>query len=125
MLWLTVALGGALGALARFAIAQAWPVKAGSFPFATFTANVLGSFVAGVLFVIIVEKAILSEQWRPLLMVGFLGALTTFSTFSLESVVLLREDSMPLALGYMASTLVCCIAACFVGVSLTTRIIQV
>src|SRR5690606_35007130 len=102
---------------------SAFPVNSGQFPYATFGVNIVGSFLAGVLYVLIVEKGLLSPQWKPFLMVGMLGALTTFSTFSLESVLLYRESSIYLAGAYMLSSLIACVFAAFIGLSLTTRII--
>ena len=85
---LTIALGGALGALSRY-----WMISVlggGRFPWGTFTVNVLGSCLIGVMYVLISEKAVLSDQWRSLLMVGYLGAFTTFSSFSLDALLLLQ-----------------------------------
>lgn len=123
MLWLAVAFGGAIGAMGRYAVASAFPVNSGQFPYATLGVNIVGSFLAGVLYVLIVEKGLLSPQWKPFLMVGVLGALTTFSTFSVESVLLFRESSIYLAGAYMFSSLIACVFAAFIGLSLTTRII--
>lgn len=123
MLWLTVALGGAVGATARFAVAVVLPIKPGEFPWATFWVNFVGCFLASVLYVLIVEKGVLMPHLRPPLMIGMLGALTTYSTFSLESILLLKEGSIQLALVYMASTFVCCLLATIAGLSFTTRII--
>ena len=86
MHWFAVAIGGALGSMARYAL-SAWifDVSSHKFPYATLTVNVIGSFVMGILFVIIVEKAALPAEMRSLLMIGFLGAFTTFSAFSLDA----------------------------------------
>ena len=85
MIWLAVALGGAVGAMMRFGVAVLIPIRSGEFPTATFLVNIAGSALAGVLFVLIVEKGVLMPHLRPPLMIGMLGALTTFSTFSLEA----------------------------------------
>lgn len=123
MLWLMVALGGAAGALARFGVAVLLPIKHGEFPFATFWVNIGGSLFAGVLYVLIVEKSVLMPHLREPLMIGMLGAFTTWSTFSLESILLFRDGNPQLALGYMVSTFICCLLATLVGLSLTSRII--
>ncbi len=123
MLWLAVAVGGACGAMVRFAVALMLPIQNGEFPWATFLVNVVGSFLAGILYVLIVEKGVLMPQLRPALMFGMLGALTTFSTFSLEGVLLVRDGYIQLALGYLSGSFFCCIAAAFAGLSITSKII--
>jgi len=83
MHWIAVAIGGALGAMGRYAVSS-WVFQINhKFPFATLAINVLGSFVMGILFVLIVERTLLSMEMRSLLMIGFLGAFTTFSTLAL------------------------------------------
>jgi CrcB protein len=88
-------------------------------PLGTLTCNVGGSLLMGVLFVLVLEKARLSPELRPLLMVGFLGAFTTFSTFALESVVMLQEGHVMSALIYVSLSVILCLAALYVGMSLT------
>ena len=122
MLWLAVALGGAVGATIRFGVAVWLPIRPGEFPVATYGVNIAGSFLAGVLYVLIVEKGLLMPHLRPPLMVGMLGALTTYSTFSLESVLMLRDGDYQLALGYMLSTFICCVLATVAGLGLTSKI---
>ena len=78
---LFVAGGGALGAVARFVLANAVHAAWGTrFPMATLGINAAGSFAIGVLYVLIAERGILHPDWRSVAMVGFLGAFTTFST---------------------------------------------
>ena len=115
--FLVVALGGALGSMARYAINLALPYKSG-FPISTFLVNVLGSLLIGLAYVIIVEKMLLAGSYRELVMVGFLGALTTFSTFSIEIVTLLQSNQPSIALVYVATSLIFCIVAAFLGVAL-------
>jgi len=109
---LFVALGGASGAVARYLFA-AWLQKLweGSFPVGTLLVNFFGSFAIGIVFVLIVEKQLIHQDWRGVLMVGFLGAFTTFSTFSLEAINLLESGHMVDALGYMLVSVVVCVAA--------------
>ena len=94
-----VAVAGALGALARYGIgtfvADRYP---GAFPLGTFLINVAGSFALGVLFALLVEGGGLTPAWRTTLTVGFLGAFTTFSTFSLETYRLLEDGTIGVAL---------------------------
>ncbi len=121
--WLAVALGGALGALARFSISTYWlPVIPGKFPWSTILVNIVGSFLIGILYVVIVQKGLWSHQWRILLMTGFLGAFTTFSTFSIETVDLIQRSQITLALSYAALSLMGCVAASALGMLLSNRI---
>lgn len=91
--YLMVALGGSLGAIARYQVALwATPKVANSnFPLATLIVNVVGSTLFGVALFFISERAYLGEQARLLLMVGFLGAFTTFSTFTYESLEMMQK----------------------------------
>ncbi len=113
MSFLWVALGGALGATARYALALA-VVRAGlSFPFATLAANTLGCFLMGMLSVAFATR--LSAGALPLgMMTGFLGAFTTFSAFALDINHLLRE-SLLLALLYGVASLFFSLAGFAVG----------
>ncbi len=113
-----VALGGALGASLRYLTVQLVETPTG-FPLATLTVNIIGSFLIGVCYVLIMEKAMLSELWRPILMAGFLGGLTTFSAFSLEAVVLFEDGRWQVALSYIVFSMVFCIVAAFSGMQLT------
>jgi fluoride exporter len=115
--WLAVAFGGALGAMARFAL-SAWLVSApGRFPVATFCANGIGCLLAGVLYVLIVDKQFLPISWRPLLMVGFLGAFTTFSAFSVEALNLWLGQHHSLAIVYVVASVIVSLLAVWAGYS--------
>lgn len=123
MTWLSVALGGAIGACLRFAIALWLQPQAGRFPVATFTANVAGCLVMGALYVVIVERHWLPDIWRTALMVGLLGALTTFSTFSIEALALWQTQHQMLAAIYVLSSFAACLGAVFLGYSLTENLL--
>lgn len=111
-----VAIGGALGALGRFTLGR-WltqlfqSVSTGPilFPWATFSINVIGSVFIGFIFVLMTEKMSSLEIYRPLIMVGFLGAFTTFSTFSLEILSLINQQAWLSAISYL-------LLSCFCGV---------
>ncbi|WP_295530390.1 fluoride efflux transporter CrcB [Novosphingobium sp. Chol11] len=112
-----VALGGALGAWLRFATTQAWaailgPARAAAFPWATLTANMLGSIAMGVLVGWLARQGG-GEAWRLLLGVGVLGGFTTFSSFALEVVMLAQRGAMGSAVLYVAVSLVGGLAGLF------------
>jgi CrcB protein len=112
MHWFAVAIGGALGAMARYAVSTwIFSISSHKFPYATLSVNVLGSFVMGLLFVFILERAALPAEMRGLLMIGFLGAFTTFSTFSLDAIGLWQNGHLFLALVYVLATVVLCLVA--------------
>ena len=95
---LFVALCGALGALARLGLSE-WlnPSEVGSLPMATLVVNVVGSFFLGLLTGLALSQRGLSEPWRSGVTVGFLGSLTTFSTFSVETIRLFEVGQWRLA----------------------------
>ena len=120
MNWISVALGGALGAVCRYWVSICLlPVTSYKFPFATLSVNVAGSLLMGVLYVLIVEKGGLPEQARNILMVGFLGAFTTFSTFSLDAISLWQNGGQLAALIYVISTVALCLVAIIFAIWLT------
>jgi fluoride exporter len=103
-----VAVGGAAGAVARFLVDGFVTERAGGvFPWGTLVINASGSFVLGLLFALAMERGILPAEIRPPLMIGFLGAYTTFSTYMLESWRLVESGSVGLAIANLAgSTLI-------------------
>ncbi len=121
MLW--VAFGGALGAVARYLLASAIQSRVDhqvfGAPASTLLVNVIGSTLLGVLYVLIVEKSSINPQLQPMLMMGFLAAFTTFSTFSLDSVHLLEAGHYALAIGYIIASVVICIGMCFLAMQAT------
>jgi CrcB protein len=110
---LFIALGGASGAVSRYLLANwAHQLWEGKLPVGTLLVNLLGSAAIGVVYVLLVEKQLIHPDWRGVLMVGFLGAFTTFSTFSLETINLIEAGHWVHALAYMfASTILCVIGA--------------
>jgi CrcB protein len=120
MHWLSIAIGGAMGAMGRYWVSSCLlPISSYKFPYATFSVNVVGSLLMGILYVIIVERGGLPEQARHLLMVGFLGAFTTFSTFSLDAISLWQNGGQTMALIYVFSTVFSCLLAIIVAIWLT------
>ena len=86
---------------------------------ANLAVNVLGRFVMGILFVLIIEKAALPAEMRSLLMIGFVGAFTTFSTFSLDALGLWQNVHVFVALVYILATVILCLIAISSSVWLT------
>ncbi len=120
MHWFAVAVGGALGSIARYALSTwIFDVSSHKFPYATLAVNVLGSFFMGILFVIIVEKAALPTEMRSLLMIGFIGAFTTFSTFSLDALGLWQNGHIFMSVVYMLATVILCLIAISSAIWLT------
>ncbi len=120
MHWLSIAIGGALGAMGRYWVSSyLLPASAYKFTYANFSANVIGRLLMGILYVLIVERGGMPDQARSLLMVGFLGAFTTFSTFSLDAISLWQNGGQFLALIYVISTVFACLLAIIVAVWLT------
>lgn len=117
---LAIALGGAAGALARFAISfglgVVWPA---GFPLGTFIVNLLGCLAIGILYGLWLNRPELSPLLRQGLMVGFLGAFTTFSTFSLDAWRLAENGQSLLALGYILLSVCLCLTATWAGLMLT------
>lgn len=117
-----VTVGGALGATARYGIAQLIHVAPGSFPWATFWTNITGSLVLGAVLVLIGEGAAPSRRLRPFLATGFLGAYTTFSTFAVETDVLFKDGHAVTALSYLGASLVAGLVAVWLGMA-TARLL--
>ncbi len=108
---LFVALGGAGGAVTRYLLGS-WVhgLWVGAWPLGTFLVNIAGSAGIGVVLALL-ERGSLHPDWRSVLMVGFLGAFTTFSTFSLETVELWQGGHAGLALGYVLASVIGCVLA--------------
>ena len=116
---LAIAGGGALGSLARFWVSTGiYQLFGRSFPWGTLVVNLSGSFVMGFLFVLFLERLAAAPEWRAAVLVGFLGAFTTFSTFSIETLSLMEEGLLLKALLNVAASVLVCLLACWVGVIL-------
>ena len=114
-----VAVGGAIGAVLRYAIGHT--IAGGEFPWSTFMVNVIGSFALGLLSVMAINNLV-SKDATLFLGVGLLGAFTTMSTFSIETVGLLKNDQYTLALAYSSLSFILCIIGAFVGWELGDRL---
>jgi CrcB protein len=111
-----IAAGGAVGAVARYVVmvgvARLW---GSAFPWGTLTVNVVGSFILGALVEILALVWSPGEGVRALLVVGMLGAFTTFSTFSLDVVTLYERGALAAAAAYIIASVVLSVAALFAG----------
>ena len=117
-----VALGGAMGASLRFFISQIllnWLGK--GFPFATLIVNISGSFIMGFLYGLIEQGVIQVALSRTLIGIGFLGAFTTFSTFSLDTVLLIQQGDIFKAIANILLNVVLCVGAAAVGMFIVTN----
>lgn len=116
---LAIAGGGALGALLRFWVANGVYALAGrGFPYGTLAVNVLGSLLMGACYVWFIERLSLGAEWRAFVMVGLLGAFTTFSTFSIETLNLLEAGDLFKATLNAVLSVVICVAAAWLGLSM-------
>lgn len=100
-----IALGGALGTAARYGVAQVIHVAPGSFPWATFAVNLSGAFALGAVLALVLRRFPTTRFVRPFVAVGFLGAYTTYSTFAVETVLLVRDGHAGLAAIYAGASL--------------------
>ena len=104
------------GATARYKLSTWITVHPGGFPWATFWTNVSGSFVLGVLLIVLIERFPPTRYARPFAGTGFLGAYTTFSTFSVEADLLVKDGHLGMAVVYVGASLVVGLAAAWLGI---------
>jgi CrcB protein len=109
---LAVACGGALGAVGRYLISSYMQTLAGNtLPWGTLTVNVLGCAILGTLVTVLANVWSPTQEMRAFLTVGMMGALTTFSAFSLEVVLMIERSQWVMAAGYVAASVILCVAA--------------
>ena len=122
---LAVAAGGATGAVARYWMSAVLYKHFGSgFPYGTLGVNVLGSLLMGILFVVVVDRP-MPDVWRLVLGVGMLGAFTTFSTFSVDTLILVEQGQLLRALANVFASVVLCLVAVFAGAALARAMLPV
>ena len=112
----TIALGGTLGTLCRYWVSRVIHVAPDTFPWATFTVNVSGSFVLGLLLTLVIERWPPSRYVRPFFAIGFLGAYTTFSTFMVETDLLVKNGAGDIAALYVVGSLAAGLVAVYLGI---------
>lgn len=116
---LVIALGGALGAISRYELGLFVSSKWNQgFPLGTFIINITGAFLLGFLNILFIEKLTVSPLWRLGIGIGFLGAYTTFSTFSFEVITLIEGGSFKLAGLYTLLSIIIGFTGCALGVGL-------
>lgn len=117
MIWLFIALGGSVGAVARYGLGGWIQDRAGfQFPWGTLVVNLVGSLLVGFALRYL-EGVRVGPEMRALVAVGLLGAFTTFSTFSYETVALLEEGALSRALAYCVGSLVLGLLAAYAGIA--------
>ncbi len=110
-----IAVGGALGTVARYGLSLAVPVASGTFPTTTLAINIVGALLLGALLGGVARATPDDRILRPLLGVGFLGGFTTFSTFSIETAQLARHEDVALAAVYVIASITLGFVAAGVG----------
>lgn len=116
-----VSVGGAIGALSRWALESAWPAPPGGFPVTTFAINVVGCLLMGVLVVLVTEAREAHPIVRPFLGVGVLGGFTTFSSYAVEAQQLVVGPHLAVAGLYLLLTVVGALVAVIIGLTVTRR----
>ncbi len=117
-----IAAGGVLGALGRYGLAVALPTRTGQFPWGTFCTNVTGSLILGALLALVVSRYAHTRYLRPFLGTGVIGAYTTFSTYTVEADLLVRDGHALLAIGYVLASLLAGLVAVWLGIYAGTAI---
>jgi len=123
MTWLFIAIGSALGGIARHATGLLIGQRvAAAFPWGTFAVNVIGSFAIGICGAFLAQSRDPSAQVvREFVMIGFLGGFTTFSAFSLQTLQLVRDGRASVAIANVSASIVACLLAVWLGYSIASR----
>jgi fluoride exporter len=121
--YLVIALGGILGANARYLVSLLVAERLGTgFPYGTLLINVTGSLVIGFFLTLVTERLEVSPLWRLFFATGFLGAYTTFSSYTFETATLLREGAYGAALLYLVGSVVGGLVGVLAGIAAAERL---
>jgi fluoride exporter len=121
---LSVAAGGAFGAVGRYLVMNGVGHWLGTgFPYATLTVNVIGSFILGAIIEIMALSWSPSPEIRAFVVVGVLGAFTTFSTFSLDTVALIERGAFLATVVYVSASVIACVVGLFAGMHLLRQVL--
>ncbi|MPR00412.1 fluoride efflux transporter CrcB [Modestobacter sp. I12A-02628] len=123
MAYLAAALGGALGALARWGVTRALPHEPGGWPWSTLVVNLLGCALIGLLLAVLLARYPTHPWARPFLAVGVLGGFTTFSTFAVDVVQLADAGAWPAAVGYLLASVLGGLLAVVAGLGAGRRVV--
>lgn len=118
-----IATGGALGAVMRFGVSNGVHAIFGrDFPYGTLTVNVLGSLLIGFCYITLLERLSLGPEWRAFIIIGILGAFTTFSTFSLETFNLVENGEIIKAAANIILSITICLLAAWIGIVIARQL---
>lgn len=120
---LAIAAGGSIGAVMRFIVSTgiySWLGR--GFPYGTLVVNVLGSLLMGLLYELFLQRLSVSPEVRAFLLVGFLGAFTTFSTFSIETVNLIEQGDLLKAMANVLASVILCVLAAWIGLQIMRQL---
>ena len=119
-LFIAIFLGGGFGALSRYLIIdQINKLGTNSFPYGTMLVNILGALLIGAIYYLLISKAIINEQLKVFITIGFLGGFTTFSSFNLDFFKLIESGNIFFAIMYALFTFLTTIVAFYIGYSLS------
>jgi CrcB protein len=120
---ISIAIGGAIGSLCRYGMSNGIYFLFGrDFPYGTLAVNILGSIIMGIAYVLMIERLDVTPEWRAGIMIGLLGAFTTFATFSIETLNIL-ESGETLKAGFnIFLSVTLCISGCWLGMILGRQI---